>query len=308
MSELLRKTFAKWSADDGWLYAAAMAAFAALALAPLFLITLRFAELFGDRGNVIRALALLIDPIVGRGGVRALLGVVATANRGTGSSAASWFAALIALFAGSRLFYALQRALHAIWRTPARSRPTVPMTVLSFFAAGLLSVGAIAGLAGLIFGSSLVLATLPHVSLHGLVPMLVRGAVAVLGMLILTPGVALLFAWLPGNRFAWRDVWTGALVTSGGFAVAQFAISVYLAFVNLPWTYGSAASIVMILLWCYYSAYLFLLGAEFTYVHACERGSLRLDPDRVLEAADALVPGRSEADGHFGPLDRPRRA
>jgi membrane protein len=273
MVALVRKTAAKWNADDGWLYAAAVAAFAALAIAPLFLVALRVAEAFGERREVLRALALLIDPIVGRGGVRALVGVVNSADRGSGVSVATAVGAAIALFAGSRLFYAVQRALHAFWGTPARRSPNLATTALSFFGAGVLAVVTIAGLATLIFGSALLLAAFPHAGLHGLAPTVARAGVALAGMLILTPIVAALFRWLPGARFGWRDVWVGALVTSAGFAVAQFAISLYLASVNLPWTYGSAASVVVMLLWCYYSSYLFLLGAEFTFVYADERPS-----------------------------------
>jgi membrane protein len=91
----------------------------------------------------------------------------------------------------------------------------------------------------------------------------------------LAPIVATLFRWLAGDALAWGDLWIGAFTTAIGFAFAQLAIGLYLASVNLPWTYGSAASLIVILLWLYYSSYLFLLGAEFTDVYARRLGSLR---------------------------------
>lgn len=111
----------------------------------------------------------------------------------------------------------------------------------------------------------------------------VRVGIAVLGAVILAPIVAALFKWLPGTDLAWGDVWIGALTTTAGFAIAQFAISIYLRLVNLPWTYGSAASLIIVLLWLYYSSYLFLLGAEFTQVYAHMFGSLR-DRGRAHDA------------------------
>jgi len=112
----------------------------------------------------------------------------------------------------------------------------------------------------------------------------VRVGIAILGAVILAPIVAALFKWLPGTDLAWGDVWIGALTTTAGFAIAQFAISIYLRLVNLPWTYGSAASLIVVLLWLYYSSYLFLLGAEFTQVYAHMFGSLR-DRGRAHDAA-----------------------
>ncbi len=271
---LVRATYAKWNHDDGWLYAAAMAAFAALALAPLLVITLRVAETFGEQRAVLRGLAQVIDPIVGHGAVRALNGVTGAGGGTHSGMLAAVVSTVIALFAGSRLFYAVQRALHAMWDTPVRRRATPRTTIVSFLGAGALSVCVIGGMTGAIFGSA-AFTVLAHA--HGVsgpwASTGVRAAVAAVGALILAPIVAALFKWLPGTELAWSDVWFGALTTTVGFAFAQLAIGVYLAYVNLPWTYGSAASVIVVLLWLYYSSYLFLLGAEFTQVYARTCGS-----------------------------------
>lgn len=271
---LVRKTYAKWSRDDGWLYAAAMAAFAALALAPLLVIALRVAEALGGERPMLHALALVIDPIVGHGGVRALSGTEALHGHASGVLTVLLSAA-IAIFAGSRLFYALQRALHAMWETPVRHRATPLVTVASFFAAALLAVCAIGATTAVIFGSAAASVAVRDFGVHGaLATLAVRVAIVISGSAVLAPVVAVLFRWLPGAALHWSDVWIGALTTTVGFALAQFGIGTYLAYVNLPWTYGSAASVMLVLLWLYYSSYLFLLGAEFTVVYAREVGSL----------------------------------
>ncbi|MGP6157010.1 MAG: YihY/virulence factor BrkB family protein [Vulcanimicrobiaceae bacterium] len=291
VGRLLRETYAKWSADEGWIYAAALAAFAALALAPLLVITLRVAEALGGERTVLHGLALVIDPIVGHGGVRALNGIVGNERSAHNRIPATVLAGVVALFAGSRLFYALQRALHAMWNTPLRRSPNLMTTLGAYLAAGFLSVCVIGGMTALIFGSAVFSAAVHGVA--GGVPASVgaRAGIAVLGALILTPVVAGLFRWLPGTELTWGDVWIGALTTSVGFALAQLAIGLYLASVNLPWTYGSAASLVVVLLWLYYSSYLFLLGAEFTQVYSREFGSLRDAPPQIHAVAPARPSG-----------------
>jgi len=272
----VRRTYAQWNADDGWLYAAAMAAFAALALAPLLVITLRVAEAVGSRPVVVHGLALVITPVVGHGAVRSLEAVAGNARGAGNGILATALSIAIALFAGSRLFYAMQRALHVMWDTPLRRRAHLAATLVSFLAAGALTVCFVAVVTIIIFGSAFLSVAVHGAGAQGVLASLgVRAGISVLGAAILTPIVAGLFKWLPGTQLAWGDVWIGALTTTVGFALAQFAIAVYLAKVNLPWTYGSASSVIVVLLWLYYSSYLFLLGAEFTQVYAREHGSLK---------------------------------
>ncbi len=276
VARLVRSTYAKWNADDGWLFAAAMAAFAALALAPLLVISLRVAEAFGGHALAVHGLALAVTPVVGHGAVRSLQSVAGNARDASNGVLMTALSVAIALFAGSRLFYAVQRALHVMWDTPQRRSASLATTAASFLAAGVLSICVIAGMTALIFGSAAFSGLVHAAGARGALAIAgVHTGVAVMSALLLAPVVAALFKWLPGTQLAWGDVWIGALTTSFGFALAQFAIAFYLASVNLAWTYGSAASVVVVLLWLYYSSYLFLLGAEFTLVYARERGSLR---------------------------------
>jgi membrane protein len=276
LGRLIRETYAEWGRDDGWLYAAAMAAFAALALAPLLLIALHVADALGGEAAMRHGIAVAIDPIVGHGAVHALTDVGGGSPNAGKSLTTTIVSVTIALFAGSRLFYALQRALHAMWDTPIRRKTNATTTIASFLGAGALSVCAIAGLTAIVFGSAAFSVAARAAGAHGLLETIgIHIGLAVLGAAILAPVVAALFKWLPGTQLAWSDVWIGALTTTIGFAISQSAIGVYLATVNLPWTYGSAASLIVVLLGLYYSAYLFLLGAEFTHVYARQVGSLR---------------------------------
>jgi membrane protein len=93
--------------------------------------------------------------------------------------------------------------------------------------------------------------------------------------LVITILFAMMFKWLPDVQIAWRDVWVGAAVTSLLFDLGKLAIGLYIGKQGLESTYGAAASIVVVLIWVYYSAQIILMGAEFTHVYALRVGSLK---------------------------------
>jgi membrane protein len=86
---------------------------------------------------------------------------------------------------------------------------------------------------------------------------------------------AMMFKWLPDTKVEWRDVWLGAVLTAALFEVGKFLIGLYIGKQGLESTYGAAASIIVVLIWVYYSAQLVLMGAEFTNVYARRYGSQR---------------------------------
>ena len=83
----------------------------------------------------------------------------------------------------------------------------------------------------------------------------------------------MMFKWLPDAKVEWRDVWLGAVLTAALFEVGKFLIGLYIGKQGLESTYGAAASIIVVLIWVYYSAQLVLMGAEFTSVYAHRYGS-----------------------------------
>jgi membrane protein len=84
----------------------------------------------------------------------------------------------------------------------------------------------------------------------------------------------MMFKWLPDAKIAWRDVWIGAVLTAALFEMGKMLIGLYIGKQGLESTYGAAASIIIVLVWVYYSSQIVLLGAEFTNVYAKRRGSL----------------------------------
>jgi membrane protein len=124
----------------------------------------------------------------------------------------------------------------------------------------------------------------PRSQLSGvyIAPYLPEAALQIAGSAASFAVIALLFAmmfkWLPDAQVAWRDVWLGAILTAAFFEVGKFLIGLYIGKQGLESTYGAAASIVVVLIWVYYSAQLVLMGAEFTNVYARRYGSHRHAP------------------------------
>jgi len=92
---------------------------------------------------------------------------------------------------------------------------------------------------------------------------------------LLTTLFAMIYRWMPKVRIAWRDVWTGAALTALLFALGKSLIGLYIGRSAASSAFGAGASLVVLLLWVYYSAQIFLLGAELTWVYAHRHGSLR---------------------------------
>ena len=98
---------------------------------------------------------------------------------------------------------------------------------------------------------------------------------ATVSLVVVTALFAMIYKLLPDTPVAWRDVWVGALLTSFLFTLGKFAIGFYLAKASVASSYGAAGSVVILLVWVYYSSLILYLGAEFTHVYSMRHGSLR---------------------------------
>jgi membrane protein len=182
----------------------------------------------------------------------------------------------VAVFVGATSVFAeLQNALHRIWRTPPRG---VVEGLWQVLRARLLSFGLVLGIGFLLLVSLIASAALEGLGSwvgtlvaewHGVVLTLD----VLLGFVMATILFAMIFKYVPREEIAWGDVWVGALVTALLFTAGKWVIIVYLGRVAFASAYGVAGSFLVLLLWVYYSAQIFLLGAEFTRNFAYEHGS-----------------------------------
>ena len=278
---LLKATASEWSEDKVPRLGAALAFYSVLSLAPLLLIAIAVAALvFGEKA----ATGQLDDEIqgmVGKEGAEAIQQMLKNAHKpGSGPIAALvGFATL--LLAASGVFGQLQDSMNTIWEV----QPKPGRGVLGFLKDRFFSFAMVLG-TGFLLLTSLVLSTTVAAmfALVGNVTPALKPVLAFGDFFTSAVVVILLFALiykvLPDARIAWRDVWVGAGLTTVLFLVGKALIGIYLARSSYGSGYGAAGSLVVLLVWIYYSSLILFFGAEFTQVYANRYGSqIRPAPD-----------------------------
>ncbi len=289
---LLRDTVKSWSDDYASSMGAALAYYTMFSIAPVLLIAIAIAGyVFGAeaaRGEIIEQLSGLM----GDEGARAAEALVASMRAPATSLSAALLGGAVLVIGATSVFNELQDALDRIWRAPLRERSS---GLFSLVRARVLSFGMILGIAFLLMVSLVVSAALSALTkwwspvFEGwVVLMQVLNFAASFGLI--TVLFALIYKLMPHARVAWHDVWIGAAFTSLLFTIGKSLIGLYLGRSGIASGFGAAGSLVVMLVWVYYSAQIFLLGAEFTWVYAHVFGSrrhLKAPPQR----ASATQPG-----------------
>jgi membrane protein len=243
-----------WNDDYAPSMGAALAYYTLFSIAPLLLIVIAVAGLaFGDeaaRGGLFDQLSGLVGPA----GAQAIESLVEHANR-PGAGAIAMVSGTVALLLGaSAVFGELQNALDRIWRAPARKQDS---GWLKLVRSRLLSFGMILAIAFVLMVSLVLSALLAALGKWWGLDLIASFAVTTLLF-------ALVYKIIPRVRIRWRDVWAGAAVTAALFALGKFLIGLYLGRASPASAFGAAGSLVVVMVWVYYSAQIFLLGAEFT--------------------------------------------
>ncbi len=272
---LLKQTAQSWLDDYAPSMGAALAYYTMFSMAPLLLIVVSMAGLVFGQEAARGEITLQLQSLMGNPGARAVQDLLASVRRpAAGSFAAA--VGLVLLFVGATTVFAeLQDSLDRIWRVPMRVRAT---GWLALVRARLLSFGMILAIGFLLTVSLVISAVLAMLGgwvgpLAGAWYVVAAAANAVGGFASVAAMFALIYKVLPRVRVQWKDVWIGALFTALLFNFGKLLIGVYIARIGVISGFGAAGSLVIVLLWVYYSAQIFLFGAEFTWVYANVCGS-----------------------------------
>ncbi|NVO04764.1 MAG: YihY/virulence factor BrkB family protein [Rhodoferax sp.] len=272
---LLRQTVLSWLDDNAPSMGAALSFYTLFSLAPLMLIVVAVGGmLFGQeaaRGEIAAQLVLLM----GSGGARAVQDLLASVRQPEQGSLATVLGLVLLFLGATSVFAELQNALDRIWHAPSNARGG---TWLALVRARLLSFGMVLAigfllLVSLVFSAALALAGRWIEPVFGAWYALAALSNALAAFALVTVLFALIYKLMPRARVQWRDVWTGALFTAMLFSFGRYLIGLYIGRSGVVSGFGAAGSLVVILLWVYYSAQIFLLGAEFTWVYANTFGS-----------------------------------
>ena len=290
------KTAANAWVDD---YAASMGAalsyYTVFSLAPMLLIVIAIAGLvFGAdaaRGQIFGELRGLLGDEAAKS-IEGLLVSVSTPREGL---LATTIGVAVLLVGATTVFGELQDALDRIWRAPARPQS---LGLWGLLRARLLSFGMIFGLAfllmvSLVFGAVVTALGTWWGAVFGGWDSVAQGVNLLVGFVLTTTVFALIYKLMPRVQVHWRDVWLGSVVTALLFTVGKFLIGLYIGKSGVASAFGAAGSLVVVLVWVYYSAQVFLLGAEFTWAYAQAFGSMKHHPDSIVPAASTAPTGPS---------------
>ena len=275
LRQLFQSAVRAWWDDDAPRLGASLAYYTLFAIAPVLLVATAIAGMvFGDeavRGQIV----VQLDHLLGAEGARAVQSLLEGASQRRTGILASVVGTITFVVAATGAFLELQSALNTIWRV----KPNPGGNLKAFLLDRLRSFGLVVGIGFLLMVSLAVTAALA--ALNGWlaryappVPLL-WSAISMFVSLIVTTGLfALLFRVLPDVHLRWRDVMTGALATAVLFTIGQQLIGLYLGQSSMSSSYGAAGSVMILLLWVYYSCQILLLGAECTRLYAQREGAM----------------------------------
>jgi membrane protein len=269
---LLSESFTVWQKHNGSRLAASLSFFTLLSLTPLLLIVVSIAGLAFGRHAAEAQLLWQIDSLVGSQGGNAIRPLLEGARHTTQGLLATALGLLTFLFGASGVFIELRDALNTIWEAPEHHRPGLQM-IAYLLRARLVTFGLVLSIGFLLIVSLVVNAWIAAVGafsaehLKGLEGVL-QLANSLVSFVVITGLFAAIYKILPEVPIDWEDVALGSVVTSLLFTAGKFLIGLYLGKATFASTYGAAASVVILIVWVYYSAQIFFYGAAFTKVFA----------------------------------------
>jgi membrane protein len=274
---LARDAISAWIDDYGQSMGAALAYYAIFSIAPLLLIVISIAGLvFGAdaaRGEILQQLTGLM----GNDAAHAVEGLIESASEPTTSAAAAVVGVVMLIIGSTTVFGELQDAMDRIWRVPQENKPG---GVWGLLRSRILSFGMILGIGFLLMVSLVFSAALSALEnwwtpSFGNATLLASAVNQIVGFILTAAAFALIYKIMPRVHIRWHDVWVGAGVTSLLFTVGKYLIGLYIGKSGVTSMFGAAGSLVVLLVWVYYSAQIFLIGAEFTWVYSHAFGSRR---------------------------------
>lgn len=275
--DLTRNSIVAWKDDYAASLGAAIAFYTAFSIAPLMIIIIAIAGFVWGEDAVRGELIQQLRGIIGSDAAAGIQAMIRDADRPSQGLTATLISIGVLAWGSTRVFAELQSALDRIWKVP---KAVQQQGVLRTIRARLLSFGLVLGLAFLLIVSLVVSTGLAAVGqwATGIFP----GMEAMLQLLntlitfaIITILFAMIFKFMPQAKIAWRDVWIGALVTAVLFEVGKLLIGMYVGKSASVSVLAAAGSLIVLLIWVYYAAQVFLLGAEFTWIYARHYGSHR---------------------------------
>ena len=300
--DLIKASLTAWVDDYAPSMGAALSYYTVFSLAPLLVIVISVAGLLFGADAVQGAIFSQIDDLMGAQAAKGIQDLLSSVSKPSTGIIGTVVGVVILLIGATTVFGELQDALDRIWRAPARKKSG---GVVSLVRARILSFGMILGIAFLLMVSLVAGAAIAALGkwwggwFEGW-EVLAQVINTVVGFVMTTAVFALIYKLMPRVRVGWGDVWVGAAVTALLFTAGRLLISLYIGKTGVASGFGAAGSLAVIFVWVYYSAQIFLVGAEFTWIYAQRMGSLRHVGKPLVPVVNSAQSVRAHPDRRAG--------
>ena len=290
---LLKQAVSSWSSDYAPSMGAALSYYTLFSIAPLLIIVIAIAGFFFGDDAVRGEISVQLNGLIGAEGARTVEQMLQSVSRPEEGIIAALVSFGVLALGATTVLNELQNDLDRIWRSEAVKKAG---GVKGFARSRLLSLTLILAIAFLLIVSLVFSAAISAIgkwwgAWFGGWELLAHAIDLLASFGLMTLLFAMIYKIVPRAHIRWHDVWVGAAVTAMLFAIGKVLIGLYLGRSGVASGFGAAGSLVLLLVWVYYSAQIFLIGAEFTWVYAHEYGS------RSEGAHDVAIPDGSAGEG-----------
>lgn len=266
---ILTKTFSEFGSDDAMTWAAAVACYTLLALAPLLVVAIKVGSVVLGSRAASGQISNQVTQWMGGAAGQAINEIVSKASQPGHGRAATIISLILSVFSATGVFAELQAAMNRIWKV--KQKPG--RALLAFVQARGLSLMVVVVAAILLVASVVATTWLQHLSILSGGGRYLKWVIdVVVSVGVLTLLFAFMFRALPDAQIEWRSTWVGAVLTAVLFTIGKYGLALYFRFGAPASAFGAVGSLAAVLIWIFYSAQIFFFGAEFTYVYAQARG------------------------------------
>ena len=289
LGSVLRKAANAWIDDHAQSMGAALSYYTVFSIAPLLLIAISVAGLVFGQDAAQGAVVDQLQGLIGQNGAQAIQDLLKNVSRPSSGIFATVVGVVVLVIGATSVFAELQDDLNRIWQVPTRKKVS---SWWAFLRTRLLSIGMIFAMGFMLLVSLAASAAFDAFAAWSTSALagwegLAHGVNFVVSFVLTTALFAMIYRFMPQATIEWRDVGIGALVTALLFTVGKTLIGLYIGKSALASGFGAAGSLAVLLAWVYYSAQIFLFGAEFTWAYAHAFGSRQSEP--ALATPDAVA-------------------
>lgn len=282
---LLKASYFSWNRNDPWARSATIAYYALFSLPSLLIIVVNTAGYFWGREAVQGRITEEIEHLIGIESAQAVEGMIASAALSQSSTLTLIFGLGFLIFGATGVFFQLKATMNNIWNVVAKKDTFLRMIINRIISFGMILVVGLLLLISLIISAALsamkdYLAFIaPEITVF-----MIESLNFIISFLVITSLFAAVFKWLPDVQLRWKTTYLGAILTTVLFIIGKSVLGIYFGQSDPASVYGGASSVVLILLWVYYTCLIVFYGAEFTVQYALYKNE-KVEPNKYAEPA-----------------------